>query len=294
MASIDRHRRVRAGAVLALALLSGTACAAQPSTQTADAADPGIGHVHGLGVDPADGTIYIAGHYGLFQVRSTDTARRVADRVQDHMGFIVIGPKTFLASGHPAANDVPSGGSPHLGLIRTTDAGLTWSTVSQAGIADFHAIAPAGTTLYAYDSQSGQVRRSGNEGQGWAPGAALQVIDLAAHEEEPNRVHATTSEGVQVSKDGGLTFAGLAGSPLLSHLDALGKDDLVGVGADGRVHASADGGATWQAAGRLPGQAAAFTAVDRQRLLAALQDGTVLESTDGGRGFSVVYRPALS
>ena len=31
-------------------------------------ADPGIEHVHGLGVDPADGVLYAATHYGLFRL----------------------------------------------------------------------------------------------------------------------------------------------------------------------------------------------------------------------------------
>ncbi|WP_440107027.1 F510_1955 family glycosylhydrolase [Streptosporangium sp. H16] len=294
MVFLDRRLRLRAGialALLPLLALAGTACTGQSSPEVAGSADPGIGHVHGLGVDPADGTTYVAGHYGLFQIQSADTARRVADRIQDHMGFTVIGPKTFLASGHPGQAEVLAGASAHLGLIRTTDAGATWSAVSQAGIADFHAIQPAGTILYAYDSQTGRVRRSDDQGKSWLPGARAEVIDLAAHPRKPERVYATTPDGLQVSDDGAMTFTALATSPLMSHVDSVGEDDLVGAGADGQVHTSKDTGKTWQVAGRLPGQAAAFAAVDRRRLLAALQDGTVMESTDAGHRFSVLYRP---
>ncbi|WP_433249569.1 F510_1955 family glycosylhydrolase [Streptosporangium sp. CA-135522] len=294
MASIDQHLRLRTGAVLALLAFFGTACTEGPSEEAAGPADPGIGHVHGLGIDSSDGTVYIAGHYGLFQVGAAGTARRVADRIQDHMGFTVIGPKTFLASGHPAAADVPSGGSPHLGLIRTTDAGVTWTSVSEAGTADFHSIQPAGADLYAYDSQKGQVRRSADEGQTWVPGAKVEVIDLAGHKEEPNRVYATTPDGLQVSSDGGMNFTVIAGAPFLSHVDSPSKDELIGLDADGQVQASKDGGETWRASGRLPGQASAFTVVSRQRLLAAMEDGTVMESPDGGRTFSTIYRSASS
>ncbi|GAA2912317.1 hypothetical protein GCM10010517_78860 [Streptosporangium fragile] len=294
MVSISRRLRPRVGAALALLALAGTACAGEPPQGATAPADPGIGHVHGLGVDPADGTVYVAGHYGLFQIRSTDTARRVADRIQDHMGFTVVGPKTFLASGHPGASDVASGASPHLGLIRTTDAGITWTPVSEAGVADFHAIQPAGAALYAYDSQTGRLRRSGDDGRSWTPGAEAEVVDLAAHAERPDRVYATTPDGLRVSEDGGVTFTALAGSPLMSHVDSSGEDELTGAGADGQVYTSKDGGTTWQASGRLPGPASAFTAVNRQHVLAALEDGTVVESTDGGRRFSVIYRPARS
>lgn len=177
-----RVPRLRAAASLtALVLLSSACGQAEPA---ADAADPGIGHIHGLGVDPADNALYVAGHHGLFRISSADKAERVAGRVQDHMGFTVVGPKTFLASGHPGA---PRASDPHLGLIRTTDAGRTWVTVSAGGTADFHALQPAG--------------------------------------------------------------------------------------------------------GRLPGQAAAFTAVTAQRLLAATADGAVHESADGGQSFTVTYCP---
>ncbi|WP_143591602.1 hypothetical protein [Thermoactinospora rubra] len=161
---------MRAVVAAAVAFLA-TACSGQPQNATPSPDDPGIGHIHGLGIDPADGTLYIAGHYGLFQVRSTSTATRVADRIQDHMGFTVIGPNTFLASGHPGAHDMAAGGAPHLGLIRTTDAGVTWTTVSESGTADFHALQPAGTVLYAYDSQTSRVRRSTDEGRTWIQGA---------------------------------------------------------------------------------------------------------------------------
>lgn len=40
----------------------------------------GFGHVHALGVDPADGVLYAAGHYGVFRVPVTGEPTRVADR----------------------------------------------------------------------------------------------------------------------------------------------------------------------------------------------------------------------
>ncbi|MFJ2593730.1 hypothetical protein [Streptomyces erythrochromogenes] len=71
----------------------------------------------------------------------------MADRYQDTMGFTVTGPRTFLASGHPSPSD-PEARSPHLGLIRSTDADRTRQKVSAGGEADFHALVRAGSTLY--------------------------------------------------------------------------------------------------------------------------------------------------
>ncbi|MEV2268459.1 F510_1955 family glycosylhydrolase [Nonomuraea africana] len=256
--------------------------AAQPSS------DPGVGHVHGLGVDPATGKTYVAGHFGLFTLENKKLVR-VGDRDADHMGFTVAGPKTFYASGHPAEADTAAGRPPHLGLIRSSDSGLTWEQVALAGKADFHALQVVGTTVYGYDSQTGQIWRG--KGADLKPAARLDLLDLAAGADAPERLYATTPDGVKVSGDAGKSFEALKGAPLLSFLDVAGKDHLVGVAPDGQVHTSTDGGSTWRPGGRLPMQAVAFTAVSADRLLAAAMDGTVYESTNAGKGFSTVYQP---
>ncbi|MEW1843055.1 F510_1955 family glycosylhydrolase [Nonomuraea angiospora] len=276
---------------LALALAIGlTACGAgEPAaTPSAQPSDVGVGHVHGLGVDPATGKTYVAGHFGLFTLENGKLVR-VGDRDADHMGFTVAGPKTFYASGHPAADDITAGQQPHLGLIRSTDSGLTWEQVALAGKADFHALQVAGKTAYGYDSQTGQIWRG--QGADLEPAARLDLLDLAAGADAPDRLYATTPDGVKVSTDSGKSFEPLKGAPLLSFLDVVGKDRLVGVDPGGQVQASADRGATWQPAGRLPMQAVAFTAVSADRLLAAAMDGTVYESTNGGKDFTTVHQP---
>lgn len=83
---------------------------------SAGAAGSGMAHVHALGVDPQDGTLYAGTHYGLFRVPEQGAATLVADRVQDFMGFTVIGPNHYLASGHPGeGQESPSS----LGLIES-------------------------------------------------------------------------------------------------------------------------------------------------------------------------------
>jgi hypothetical protein len=282
--------RLRAAALVigAVILMAVAACGEDQSLRSADNSDPGIGHIHGIGGDPADGTLYLAGHYGLFRIKNATTAERVAGRIQDHMGFTVAGPKTFLASGHPG-NPSPDA-APHLGLIRSDDAGRTWTTLSEAGTADFHALQLAGNTLYGFDSQSGSLRRSTDGGRTWAQGAQEEVIDLAANAGDVGTVYATTPQGLKMSGNGGMEFEEVPDAPLLSHIDRPAKDLLIGTGADGRIHTSRDGGRTWRDGGRLPGPAVAFTAVDARRLLAATEDGTVLESRDGGTSFSPIFR----
>ncbi|TXK35281.1 hypothetical protein [Nonomuraea sp. C10] len=64
----------------------------------------------------------------------------------------------------------------------------------------------------------------------------------------------------------------------------------VGVDAERRVQTSCDGGRTRQAG--CAGRAAAFAAVDGNRLLAALEDGTVHEPRTKSGDIAVAFRPA--
>ena len=80
------------------------------------AARPAPEHVHGLGINPADGALYVATHTGLFRMErgSDDWPNGSGTRLQDTMGFAVVGPDRFLGSGHPdLRDDLP----PLLGLI---------------------------------------------------------------------------------------------------------------------------------------------------------------------------------
>lgn len=291
-----RFRRTRAVRPLhALALIAGAivlaACGAEADDAKAPSATPQaeIGHIHGVAMDPADKSVYVAAHFGVFKIESPDRVTRVGANRQDTMGFAIVGPRTFIASGHPAAADIQKDVPPHLGLIRSTDAGRTWTTLSEAGKADFHALQQAGQILYAYDSQTQSVRRSSDGGRTWTAGARLTVNDLGAHKDRPDEVYAATPEGLQKSDDSGDSFQVMGDAPVLTHVDAVNDKTLLGVAPDGQVQVRAgDGG--WQRLGRLPGgQATAFTAIDERHLLAAAEDGSVYESRDGGRTFSVLY-----
>ena len=149
----------RPGVAVASALLVALVLAgcgsdppAAPSTSAAD--DPGLIHVHGLGINPADGTLYAATHTGLFAVRD-GAGQRVANRLQDTMGFTVVGPDHFLGSGHPDFRDTQlyhRDRRPLLGLIESRDAGRSWQPLSLLGEADFHALQVTHGRVYGYDA----------------------------------------------------------------------------------------------------------------------------------------------
>ncbi|MFD0315440.1 F510_1955 family glycosylhydrolase [Streptomyces flavalbus] len=279
---MKKHSRPAAAVAAAVLAAVLTACSAEATGSGADpgsATSPTISHVHGLGVDPADGRLYVATHEGVVAVAPDGSARRVGDTA-DYMGFTVIGPKTFLGSGHPAADSADHG---NRGLIRSTDSGRTWQTLSLGGTTDFHSLTYAHQTVYGYDSTTGTLRVS-TDLRTWDSRARLAALDLAVSPEEPDRVLATTEDGVATSADGGRTF-GAGNGHLLAYLSWPTADALYGVDPSGGLHRSADAGRTWRRTGTVPGgQPQALTAVSPERLLAATAGG-VYESRDGGRTF---------
>lgn len=241
---------------------------------------PSVGHVHGLGVDPADGTLYAATHHGLLRLPEGGPASLVADRVQDFMGFTVAGPERFLASGHPAEGQ----GGPHaVGLIESTDAGLTWTTRSLGGQADFHALEFRHGRVYGLDVITGTLMVSENLTD-WTSHDTVPMADFAVSPQDPDVLLATTERGLARSTDGGATFAVVwAGPPLL--LVGWAEDGSVaGVTAGGTVFTAADPDGSWVERGSVDGPPEAFLAESALELYAASR-GRILSSTDRGETF---------
>ncbi|TQM09859.1 F510_1955 family glycosylhydrolase [Pseudonocardia kunmingensis] len=282
--------------LVAAAAVAG--CAApgpSPGTGAARAdagSDPGFGHVHGIDLNPADGLIYVAAHNGVFRL-GPDGPRRIADRYQDTMGFVVAGPDLFLASGHP---DLREPGPPHLGLIRSTDRAQTWTSVSLAGEADFHSLTVTGATIYGLNSTDGLVMRSDDDGENWQRGAELGMAYLEADPKDPLRVLATAPDGLLESTDGGLTFIASSEQPprLLAVVDHTEEDGsetepiLAGVDEAGGVWEFSDRG--WSQTGTLSGAPQAFTVLAGGRYAAATTEG-VFTSDDAGRTWSRIIAP---
>jgi photosystem II stability/assembly factor-like uncharacterized protein len=272
----------RPAAVAATALaLALTLAACSDSGDGADS-DPSaasgttVSHIHGLGLDPVDERLYVATHEGVYTPDAKGKPELVGDSKDDFMGFTVAGEKTFYASGHPT-----TGGNK--GLIKSTDAGKTWKTLSLSGESDFHALDFAHGTVYGYDSTNGLVRTTKN-GVSWKDGAQLEALDIAVSPTVPGVVLATTAEGVARSSDGGKAFAKGQG-PVMAFLSWTAKDGLYGIDTSGGLNRSTDGGTTWEKVSTVPGgQPQALTAVGAEHVLAATQTG-VFESKDGGKTF---------
>ena len=207
-------------------------------------------HVHGLGTDPGDGSLRVATHDGLFTIRD-GRPRRVGEARHDLMGFTILGADTYLASGHPASADLPQ----PMGLVRSDDGGLSWQQVNPVGGADLHSLDVRDDTVAAYDSSTGRVLLSNDEGRSFATLATLGALDTALL--EGDRVLVAGSDGVLsiVDADGSER---VEGTPGLVAIDPA-QQGLAALDPEGRVWVSPDA-KTWSARGTLDGVPAALEA----------------------------------
>lgn len=178
------------------------------------------------------------------------------------MGFTVVGANHFLASGHPAED---STGPAPLGLLESTDGGDRWTARSLSGRADFHALRVAGGRTYGYDSGTGLM--ASTDRVTWENRSTLSLADFAVDPADPERLVATTAQGLVRSTNGGRSF-GQPRGPVLLLVSWVGGT-LVGVTPEGRVQVSYDDGAAWELRGSVQGAPEALLAAGRDEIYLA-------------------------
>lgn len=279
----------RSGVLAAIAFLGSAAvlvgCSApQQATQPAQSAP--VEHIHALTVDAGSGVLVAATHEGIYDVSvaSDGAATFAGPRAGldfDPMGFVVAGDTTY-ASGHPGPTTPDSFGTPNLGLITSTDNGMTWSNISLTGQTDFHALAvgpPSGAggevSIYGIDTSKAAIQRSSDGGMSWTDGAELVARDILADPTTPGKIYATTEAGLVVSEDDAATFRVDTTAPALYliGIDAP-KLQLVGIDTSGNLWRRIEG--TWVRGGAASGVVQAFTS----------HDGRIFVADDRGLAFT--------
>jgi hypothetical protein len=261
-----------------------------PANGPAKVEDPGPIHVHGLGINPADGSLFIATHTGLFRAaKGRRRATRVANRFQDTMGFTVVGPNDFLGSGHPDGREkLP----PFLGLIRSADAGKSWRPISLLGKRDFHVLEAVGKRVYGYGSDF-KTRKQGflisrDGGRSWNERDVPEpLIALALDPSDPDRLLASGEGALYVSEDAGRGWVRIEGPAGL----VAWSDQVTVIDSDGAVHTAEDPDGRIRPIGNVGGQPAALESDPKGDLYVALHDGTIKWSSDGGRSWSLRSSP---
>ena len=316
MAKFNRSgRRLIALSVPLAGLIVLTGCSANDPDSAAvspraDSAANAFEHVHGLGADPLTGDTYAATHQGVWLIPTgvlpdtylTGAPRgnatqplQIAGLAQDTMGFTVAAPGQLLASGHPDPAEPSDLALPNLGLISSTDGASSWTSLSLAGKTDFHdldavPLDDGPLRVYGYDAGAGAISISDDSGLTWKAGAELALRDLSADSAQPDRLYATTADGVMVSTDAGRTFTALTGAPallLLDTVDANAGGGLVGLDPSGTVWRQDS--ETWTQTGTTGRAPEAFTVVDGSSPWILVADATgIAASNDYGNTWTAL------
>jgi photosystem II stability/assembly factor-like uncharacterized protein len=257
--------------------------------------------VGSLAVNPADDTLWMATNAGLFrvpasgkapvEVTGTLTTPDATGEIGPELVVRFTGPDELIASGHPPADSpLPE----VLGLIRSDDAGTTWTSVSELGAADFHALEPSDDRLIGGLLGQAQVLVSGDQGKTWEPRVApRELIDLEVNPSDPRRWIASTADGVYVTRDEGGTWRSIDPTPN-SYFAWPSPKALYRLDPGGPLMLSRDGGERWEEVGSTGGEPQALVAADPSVLYTLLLDGTVKRSTDGGRTWTDHVTPPPS
>ena len=236
----------RVTAALTLAALLLTACSTEhgpnvaPSSETTvsptTAINGSVDHVHAAVV--RDGQLLLGTHSGLVDVDpETGDARTVGSARDDLMGLASDGTALF-ASGHPG----PDSGLPDpLGLMRSDDAGATWSSVSLLGEVDFHGLAASGQGIAGIGTEHG-VMLSTDQGATWQD---LGIDDATSLAWFDDALWVTTGSGLRVWRDGETTSPTLKPGQPVALTSASDGDALWAVFSDGTVRRSLDA-STWR------------------------------------------------
>jgi photosystem II stability/assembly factor-like uncharacterized protein len=206
-------------------------------------------HVHGLGVDPADSSIlYIATHGDFYQSRNGAPPVKVDQVRADYMAFNAPHDKDspLYASGHPS-----TGGN--TGLIKSTDGGVTWQSVSKVldPPVDFHAMTLSKSDpnlILGFDSGGRGLYKTVDAGKTWETLEYPEYISaLAISPTDSQLIFAGTGNGIYKSNDGGVIWTHIAYQGLAVYAMNIDNDGILFayVNTLGLVR-SDDLGVTWE------------------------------------------------
>jgi hypothetical protein len=196
-----------------------------------------------IAVDPADGTLFLGTGLGLFAVDGKRQKRVTGEMTTPEgsgglSGNLVVrfnGPGELLGSGHPEGEgSLPE----NLGLIRSTDGGRTWESISALGEADFHLLQVSGDHVVGVHAEDPDVQVSTDGGRTFerrTPPA-------------PDRLYRADPGGtIMRSADGGETWEEVGTVDITVNELASDRDGrLYASVPGGEVRRSTDGGASWR------------------------------------------------
>jgi photosystem II stability/assembly factor-like uncharacterized protein len=278
---------------------SGSGASTQPGAASIVDPSGSAPQVNSLEVEPGTRKLLVTTNRGFFRIdptggaperiRAVATAKGRSVPVGGFLEVLPTGPRTLLGSGHPdRKGTLPE----FLGVMRSEDAGRTWTVIARLGEADLHRMVLEAGKLYAFDAVLGAVLVSSDGGRTFEQHIAPPepMVELEIDPGDASRMLLASEQTTFRSEDGGDRWRPLARSPGTRYAWPA-EDALYRAEGNGAISVSADGGDSWKAVGRIKGEPARLKALDVGHLYVALKTGAILESRDGARSWRPVYQP---
>jgi len=256
-------------AALSLSGLSGVANAA-----TFDS----VSHIHHIKV--VEKKVLVLTHEGLYELAGKNNMKLVGKDKIDVMGLTSLG-KVLVASGHPAqGSKMPN----PIGLVRSTDGGLSWKAVSLVGKVDFHSLEGAGSELYGADSQSGNLLYSADTGKTWRSLGTNTFTDIAVSPDMPEMAVALKDSKLLLTEDAFKSTKELKNNFKFTQVEWR-NSGLYAVGGN-TLYKSLDSGKTWRKLSTFKGETGILSASDQLMLVTVGAD--IYTSTNSGKSFKQI------
>ena len=260
--------------LLAFAIIIILACfGGSANAQTFDS----VSHIHQVKV--VGNRVLFLTHEGLYELVSKNNMKLVGKDKVDVMGFTVLG-KTLFAGGHPAqGSKLPN----PIGLVRSTDGGISWKAVSLVGKVDFHFLEGAGSEIYGTDSQSGNLIYSSDSGKTWNPLAANTFTDIAVSPTQPGMAVAIKDSQLLLTENSFKSTTSVKSTLKFTQIEWRNSGLYALSGSS--LYLSSDSGNTWQKLSTFKSATGILSASDQLILVTVGAD--IYTSTDAGRKFTL-------
>ena len=176
-----------------------------------------ISHIHN--VEVFGKKILLGTHEGLFEHKSASETKQIGKIDFDLMGLASFGSKLY-ASGHPGK--VSKALNP-LGLITSSDGGMSWQQVSLAGEVDFHLLEVGRFDIYGVDAGSNQLFYSKDLGKTWRKLGVNSYSDIAILDNKKRDLFAIKQGSLLLASAGFNKVKKLASKIQFSSIERLGS-----------------------------------------------------------------------
>ena len=184
----------------------------------------------------------------------------------------------LFASGHPGIN---SKFAQPVGVLSSSDNGVTWKQVSLKGEVDFHMLEVGKSDMYGVDSGKGELMYSANLGKSWSSRGNNTYTDIAIDSSKAGAAFGLKKGQIYKSSDSFKSEKIIKSKLAFSAIELVGKRFYAVSGSN--LYLSTNGAASWAALATFDKPIGVISTSESMLLVAA--GDKILISKDLGKSF---------